>query len=68
MIPQQHAVESLGRGDKLGAVLGEDDPIDQRVDGRVLDADDVVASRAGRPLCEPQNSRCSLPGDSDLPH
>ena len=66
-IPQQHAVERLGGGDQLVAVLGEDDALDQLVDRRVLDADQVA--RAGlSAACEPQKPRCSLPGDSDSPH
>ena len=44
-IPQQHAVERLGGGDQFGAVLGEDDALDQRIDRRILDADEVA--RAG---------------------
>src|SRR5262245_7710889 len=43
VVPQQHAVERPGGGNQLGAVLGKDDPVDQLVDGRVLDADDVGA-------------------------
>ena len=45
MVPQQHAVERVGGGDEIGAVLGEDDLIDHRVDRRIFDADQVV--RAG---------------------
>ena len=44
-IPQQHAVERLGGGDQLVAVLGEDHALDQRIDRRILDADQVA--RAG---------------------
>ena len=45
VIPQQHAVERFGGGDQLGAILGEDYLVDQRVDGRILDADQIA--RAG---------------------
>ena len=45
MVPQQHAVERLGGGDQLGAVLGEDDALDQRIDRRILDAG--IVARAG---------------------
>src|SRR5262245_16919096 len=41
-VPQQHAVERLGGGDQLVAVLGVDDAIDQRVDGLVPDPDQVA--------------------------
>src|ERR1700738_1031146 len=45
VIPQQHAVERLGGGNQLGAILGEDYLVDERVDGRILDADQIA--RAG---------------------
>ena len=54
VVPQQHAVERLGRGDELGAILGEDHPLDQRIDRRILDADVDCASPACRP---PASSR-----------
>ena len=44
-IPQQHAVERLGGGDQFVAVLGEDHALDQRIDRRILDADQIA--RAG---------------------
>ncbi len=45
VVPQQHAVERPGGGDELGAILGEDDPLDQRIDRRILDADVVARAR-----------------------
>src|SRR5689334_12539411 len=45
IVPQEHAVERPGGGNEIVAVLGEDDAIDERVDRRVLDADEVA--RAG---------------------
>ena len=65
-IPQQHAVERLGRGDQLVPVLGEDDLLDQGIDRGILDAA-VLREPGMSAACEPQNSRCSLPGDSDCP-
>src|ERR1700721_1711767 len=44
VVPQQHAVERAGGGDELVAVLGEDHAVDQRIDRRVLDADEVLRS------------------------
>ena len=44
-IPQQHAVERHGGGDQFGTVFGKDHAIDQRIDRRVLDADQIA--RAG---------------------
>src|SRR3569832_2543714 len=44
-IPQQHAVERLGRGDELLAALGKDHAVDQLVDCLVLDADEVARAR-----------------------
>src|SRR5262249_12922870 len=38
MMPQQHAVERLGGRYQLVAILGEDQPLDQRVDAWILDA------------------------------
>ena len=43
-IPQQHPVHRLAAGDQLGGALGVDDPVDERIDRRILDAD--VVSRA----------------------
>ncbi len=45
MVPQQHPVERPGGGDELVTVLGEDDPLDQGIDRRILDAD--IVCRAG---------------------
>src|SRR6266404_3357825 len=45
VIPQQHAIERFGRRNQIVAVLGKDYPLDQFVDRRILDADDVA--RAG---------------------
>ena len=45
VIPQQHAVERPGGGDQFVAVLGEDDALDQFIDRRILDADEIA--RAG---------------------
>ena len=45
LVPQQHTVERLGCGDEIGAILGEDHPLDQRVDCRILDA--RIVARAG---------------------
>ena len=45
VIPQQHAIERLGRGDQVVAVLGEDHAVDQLIDRGILDADDIA--RAG---------------------
>src|SRR6185437_3508003 len=42
IIPQQHAVERARRRHQFVAVLGEDDAVDQGVDRRILDADDVA--------------------------
>src|ERR1700761_7359913 len=44
MVPQQDAVERPGGGFEVGAVLGVNDVLDHGVDGRILDADDVVGS------------------------
>src|SRR3569623_1979851 len=44
-IPQQHAVERLGRGDELLAALGKDHAVDPRNDRRDLDADEVARAR-----------------------
>src|SRR5580765_6046652 len=40
MMPQQDAIERPGGGDQLGAILGEDHALDQRVDRRIPDADE----------------------------
>ena len=45
MIPQQYAVECLGRRNKLRAIAGENDMVDQCVHCVVADADDIP--RAG---------------------
>ena len=78
-IPQQHAVERPGGGDQLVAVLGENDAIDERIDRRVLDADQVA--RAGNigglrapvaALLVARRQRLAPGGDDDvevpLPH
>ncbi len=44
VVPQQHAIQRLGRSDEIVAVLGEDHAIDQLVDRRILDADDVAGA------------------------
>ena len=45
VIPQQHAIERLGRGDQVVAALGENHPFDQLVDRGILDSDDVARPR-----------------------
>jgi hypothetical protein len=64
---QQGAVECPGRRDKLFAVIGEDDAVDQAVDGPVGYTEDIRGSGvfAAR---EPQESSCSLPEVSDSYH
>ena len=54
----------MRRGHQVVAVGGEDDAVDQRVDGRVLDAHQLREPGASAAF-EPQKSRCSLPGDYD---
>src|SRR4051794_20368405 len=41
-IPEQHPVQCLATGDQFGAVLGEDDAVDQGVDGRIFDSGKVA--------------------------
>ena len=49
IVPQQHAIQGARAGHELGAIRRGDDLVDQAVDGRVLDADDVGAGgRVGR--------------------
>src|SRR5262245_30151746 len=45
MVPQQHAVEGPGGGDQLLSVLREDNALDELVDRRILDADEVARAR-----------------------
>ena len=44
-VPKEHAVQSVAGGDERIAVRREDDLVHQRINGPVLDADDVP--RAG---------------------
>ena len=61
-----HAVERAGRGHQLLAVLGEDDLVDQLIDRRVLDADQVAAAMACRRWPpSPRNPAARCPGESD---
>src|SRR5690242_19189485 len=53
MVPQQHAIEGMRRSDELVAALGINDAIDHLVDGRVLDADDVLRTVHVRRLRSP---------------
>jgi hypothetical protein len=62
---QQHAVQRLGGGDQIGAVLGEDDALDQASTAVVLDAGEIVRAGPVGGLRAPELPRCSLPGDSD---
>src|SRR5436190_20945435 len=43
-IPEQHPIQRLATRDQLGAVLGEDDAVDQGIDCGVLDAGKVARS------------------------
>ena len=52
-MPQKDAVESVRRGNKLLAVLGVDDMVDQLVDRLILDANEVHAALAVRSLAAP---------------
>src|SRR5262245_42445628 len=56
MIPQQHAIEGLRRGDKLLAVLGVNDPIDELVDGGILDPGVVLRAWLIGRLAAPEAS------------
>ncbi len=53
VIPQQHAVQRLVGGDEIVAVRGVDHPLDQLVDGGILDAGNIARTgdvgRLGRP-------------------
>ena len=49
-VPQQNAVEGFGCRHQTGAILGKDHLIDQFVDGRILDADDILRTRLIRGL------------------
>ena len=42
VVPQEHAIKRLCRGDQLFAISRKDDAIDQLVDGRILDADQIA--------------------------
>ena len=44
VVPQQDAVERFGGGFEIGAVLGENDLIDHRIDRRIFDADQIVGA------------------------
>ena len=52
------------RRQELVAILGLDDPIDQFIDGPILDADNVAAAVLAGGIGA-QKSRCSFPGNSD---
>ena len=54
IVPQQHPVERAGGRHQLLAVLGENHMVDQFVDGRVLDADQVAAAFAARGFRAPE--------------
>ena len=54
------------RVDQALAVGRGDDQLDQLVDHRILDADELRLPGVSA-AAEPQKSRCSLPGDSDWP-
>src|SRR5262245_56346379 len=54
VVPQQDAIERVGGGFKIGAVLGEDDLVDHSVDRWVLDADHVERSGLVRGLRAPK--------------
>ena len=64
IVGEQNAIERFRRGHQLVAILGIDDFIDERIDaGSAMPVRLREPSRAA--ACEPQNSRCSLPGDCD---
>ena len=67
VVPQQHAVERPGRGDQLGAILGEYHPLDQRIDRRILDADEIARARRGRPPASPSNRAARCPATAIAP-
>jgi len=64
VVPQQHAVERLAAGNQLLAILGEDQLLDQRIHGRVLDADEVARSGLIRRLRTPE-AALLIAGESD---
>ena len=41
VIPEQHAIEGLGRGNEVVPVIGKDDTLNQGVNGRILNSDQV---------------------------
>src|SRR6185312_2547179 len=46
-VPQQDPVQRLATGNEIGAILGEDDVIDQGIDRGVLDARSITRTRSG---------------------
>ena len=66
-IPQQHAVERPGRGDQRRRDPWRRSPSRsaRRSPGFLMPM--VLREPGWSAACEPQNSRCSLPGDSDCP-
>src|ERR1051325_9091345 len=49
-VPEQHAVHRLAGGDLFGAVLGEDDALDQRIHRGVLDPAHIAGAGLVRRL------------------
>src|SRR6516162_5247148 len=55
-IPQQNAIKRLGGGNELGAIFAEDHALDQFIDGRILDANQIARARLVGSLRTPETA------------
>jgi len=64
MAPKQDTVERACGSCQIGAVRGQHDLVDQRIDGGVLDADEIVAALLARRRRSPEVALL-VPGECD---